>query len=92
VSIHIYRIRSQPLTRWRIGSDILSRPSRWFHENPRRQCRCHKCYRLRYAKNLSIQVRYDGSYVFCADGCPPSTYKERYARLRKWRAQSEEAK
>lgn len=87
-ALHIYTTNKQPLTKWRVGTDILPKPSPWFRENPRSQHVCHICYRKRYARNLSIQVYYDQSIVSCNGKCAPSLYKERYARLRKLRAES----
>ena len=83
MSIHIYTTHSQPLTRWRLGTNILPKPSKWFIENPRSQHVCHFCYRTRYARNLSIKVYYDKSDVYCTGGCEKSNYRERYNRLRK---------
>ena len=66
---------SQPLTRWSetiaLGPRARS-PRKVFHHrcNPRRQVRCHKCRRRRYARNLRIiaQAWYDPMIV-CAGGC-----------------------
>ena len=66
---------AQPLTRWSetvyLGPHARS-PRKTFHHrtNPRRQVRCHKCRRRRYARNLMIiaQAWYD-PMIFCADGC-----------------------
>jgi hypothetical protein len=84
--LHIYTTNSQPLTKWRIGTNILEKPSKWFRENPRSQHYCHLCYRKRYARNLAIKVYYAHSLVHCAEGCVYSPYREKYARLRKLRA------
>jgi hypothetical protein len=69
MSVHIYTTNAQPLTRWRIGTNILPKPSRWFTCSPRRQQRCENCLRLRYARNLVIRVYYDCSRVSCAEPC-----------------------
>ena len=66
---------SQLLTHWSetiaLGSRARS-PRKVFHHrtNPRRQVRCHKCRRRRYARNLRIiaQAWYDPMIV-CAGGC-----------------------
>ena len=66
--IHIYRADSQPMTRFDIGSIAGDRP-RFLKYNKRHQIMCHQCRKMRYAKNLRVQVYYDKIHVFCADGC-----------------------
>ena len=63
---------SQPLTRWSETLDLGPSGRKTFHHrtNPRRQVRCHKCRRRRYARNLRViaQAWYD-PMIFCAGGC-----------------------
>lgn len=37
----------------------------WVDVEPNRKFYCHSCGRKRMAKNLNIQVYYDGDYIFC---------------------------
>lgn len=83
MNLHIYRVGAQPYTKWRVGRDILPKPSKWFCNDPRKQSWCEDCYRTRWAQNLEIYVYYDHSKVVCKSGCEPSNYRERYARRRK---------
>jgi len=89
--LHIYRTKGQPLTRWRLGRDIMDPPSKWFRNHPRSQHRCENCYRIRTAANMQVFAYYDYTRYVCAPKCEPSTYKERSARLRKWRAKTDRA-
>ena len=61
---------SQPLTHWSETIALARSPRKVFRTNPRRQVRCHKCRRRRYARNLRIiaQAWYD-PMIFCAGGC-----------------------
>lgn len=69
-TLHIYTARRQPLTRY-VDPILREMGARrfMFRTNPRSQVRCHDCKHLRYARNLRIQVYYDMSRIFCADGC-----------------------
>lgn len=82
-NLHIYTTNAQPFTRWRIGTDILPKNSKWFVNDPRRQSWCDSCFRTRWAKNLEIRCYYDHTSVTCAGKCAPSNYRERMARRRK---------
>lgn len=73
MTVHIYAAPSQPLTRYvdPILKAMGCHP--WVvRTNPRATARCHRCGRLRWAKNLCVTVYYDLVRVFCADGpCKP---------------------
>lgn len=62
--LHIYSARLQPATKY---IDDVTEHMFVFKNNPRRQMICHKCLRRRWAKNLVVQVYYDGTYVWCKD-------------------------
>lgn len=70
----------QPLTRWRdvivlggFGEGPIRRKVFRHRVHPRRQIRCHKCRRRRWARNLVV-IAGAGWYdplIFCAGRCPP---------------------
>lgn len=66
---------AQPLTRW---SETVKGRTFHFRTPPRRQVRCHRCRRRRWARNLSIiaQAWYDPMIV-CADGCRRAARRRR---------------
>lgn len=78
--LHIYRARSQPLTRY---TDDVGERRFTVRTNPRKQFECGNCWRKRWAKNLVIQVYYDGVYIWCAEPCEPIKYKEKRAIWRR---------
>ncbi len=61
--LHVFTTPAQPMT---IFYDRNVEPPMKFTYSFRRVFYCHKCGRRRWAKNLSIQVYYDGDYVFCS--------------------------
>ena len=65
--VHIYAAPGQPLIRHWVDFGFDD-GGRWCERNPRKQFRCSVCGQRRYAKNLLIQVYYDCSYIFCAEG------------------------
>ena len=67
--IGLFRARKQPATRFR---DIYhSGRGPLVRNPPNRLFLCRKCYKQRPAKNLIVQVYYDGIYYWCArrKGC-----------------------
>jgi len=71
MSIHIYTARCQPATHF-LDYCVPGKPIH-FRYSPRHVFRCDECGRLRWAKNLSVQVYYDMIRFFC-------TETERYRR------------
>ena len=66
MSIHLFGADMQPATDfW----DKIMPGVKNFHfkYSPRHLFRCCKCRRLRWAKNLSVQVYYDGTRFFCRE-------------------------
>jgi hypothetical protein len=80
-TLHVYTRPHQSATRWvdhpaerRLGRAIV-------HRNPpNRLLGAHCCRKLRAAKNCTVQVYYDGVYVFCRPG---KGCKRHRARLRR---------
>jgi hypothetical protein len=87
--LHIYTADKQSMTRYDVGH-LISEEPHWITCNPRAQYVCHRCWRKRYARNLVIQVYYDHSAVWCAEGCEPIKYAEKRKIWR--RMDREEAK
>lgn len=73
---------AQPLTRWSETIDLgwpkYERRTFRHRTNPRRQVRCHRCRRRRWARNLRIiaQAWYDPMIV-CVDGCRRASQRRR---------------
>jgi len=66
VSLHIYRAKDQPATRYVVDYDPI-KP--FTIRNPkRRTLRAHCCRKRRIAANLIARVYYDGTYFFCRKG------------------------
>lgn len=63
--MHLYAANPQPATRFR--DSIGNRPF-WRRNPPGRQIFADCCGRQRPAKNLVVQVYFDGLKYFCADG------------------------
>ena len=63
--VHIYRSNVQPLTRFRDTN--LPKPMLIKIPGNRLHC-CHKCEKLRPAKNLGVQVYYDRYVITCSPG------------------------
>ena len=63
-TLHIYTASWQPATRWRLVGD-----RRWIRWPERALVRCHRCDRLRWAKNAEVQVFYDKVNQRCGGGC-----------------------
>lgn len=78
--VHIFTAAKQPMTRYRYDMGfkkvIVRTP-------PRKQFRCLKCWRMRWAKNLVIQVYYDTHYIWCVEGCKAITYEAKRAFWRR---------
>lgn len=80
--LHIYTARVQPFTRYTVD-DPVGRKNLVIKNDPRSRATCEVCWKTRMAKNLSIQVYYDKSYIFCTVKCIPITYKEKRALWRR---------
>jgi hypothetical protein len=79
--LHIFRANCQPLTSYAI--EIGERSPLRLRNHPRKQFECDQCWRKRWAKNLVIQVYYDGVYIWCAERCEPIKYQAKRAIWRK---------
>lgn len=64
-SIHLFTVRGQRATDF--WDKIMPEHTIHFQYSPRHLFRCHECERLRWAKNLSVQVYYDGTRFFCTE-------------------------
>ena len=60
--VHIYHAPIQPLVKY---TDRNTETTMEFTTPYRKVYTCGRCYRRRWAQNLSIQVYYDASYIFC---------------------------
>ena len=60
--VHIYHAAIQPLVKY---TDTNVEPALEFTTAERKVYQCGRCYRRRQARNLSIQVYYDATYIFC---------------------------
>lgn len=60
--VHIYHAPIQPLVKYTCN---LVDPPLEFTTPYRNVYTCGRCYRRRQARNLSIQVYYDATYIFC---------------------------
>ena len=60
--VHIYHAAIQPLVEYTV--DIIDPPLH-FTTSPRKTFPCSRCGRRRQARNLSIQVYYDVTYIYC---------------------------
>jgi hypothetical protein len=67
MTIHIYTAEHQPATDfWDSNID----PPIHVRHDPRMQIECRSCGRIRYARNMVVQVYYDDIRYFCgAGGC-----------------------
>ena len=63
--IHLYTAKSQPAVNF-INETVEGDPMRFTFPSRRLFC-CQRCGRPRWAKNLSVQVFYDGVRFFCTD-------------------------
>jgi len=63
VTLHIFRARSQPATRFQydMGNGLVFRT----RYRRRRQLWANCCERRRYAANLVAHVYYDGTWFYC---------------------------
>jgi hypothetical protein len=68
MTVHIYRARTQPATRFSIESPIPGGRRMVIRIPPRKALYAHCCKRKRIAKNLVVQVYYDDVRASCADG------------------------
>jgi len=75
--IHIHTAPMQPATRFVIHVRENGRRI-WCRCSPRSLHRCSRCGRRRWAKNLLVQVFYDGIYHYCRnrDGCENRLQRE----------------
>jgi len=68
MSIHLFAARGQPATDfWDKTMPGPEHMNLHFQYSPRRLFRCRECGRLRWAKNLSVQVYYDSLRFFCTE-------------------------
>ncbi len=60
--VHVYTSPIQPLVKY---TDHNVEPPMEFTTAERKVYTCGRCFRRRQARNLSIQVYYDATYIFC---------------------------
>ncbi len=60
--VHVYTSPIQPLVKY---TDHNVEPALEFTTPERKVYTCGRCFRRRQARNLSIQVYYDATYIFC---------------------------
>lgn len=61
--VHVYTAPIQPLVQY--ADNNVEGPPIMFETPSRKVYTCGRCGRRRQARNLSIQVYYDVSYIFC---------------------------
>lgn len=61
--VQIFTAKTQPATHYSLGSGYV-----WMGNPKRRQLRCDKCGKRRWASHLVAQVYYDRTYFWCAQG------------------------
>jgi len=61
-TLHIYAAKAQPATRY---TDMTMGDPIVFKNPPRKLIRCHACGKLKWAKNLTAHVYYDGTNFYC---------------------------
>lgn len=66
MTLHVYRARNQPATRYRV--ELAPNDGVWIRSKPRALLPCFDCRKKHYAKNLLVHVYYDGTYFFCRPG------------------------
>lgn len=66
MNVHIYRAKNQPATRYLF--DLGDGIRHWFVSGKRSLFPCFECRKRRWAKNLFVQVYYDGERFFCREG------------------------
>lgn len=74
--LHIFTVGAQPLVYHDVMGPVGG-PASFVSYNPRHRFVCDICWRTREAKNLSIQVYYDMSRIFCTEKCEPIKYKDK---------------
>lgn len=65
MTIHVYAAKRQPATRFRVDLDGRGI---WIRSPARRPMFARCCKRMRIARNLLVQVYYDGVYASCRPG------------------------
>lgn len=65
MTIHVYAAKRQPATRYLVD---LGRVRTWIRCPERRPMFARCCKRMRIARNLLVQVYYDGVYASCKPG------------------------
>jgi len=69
VTIHVYRAKDQPATRFVVWLDMPKGRKKLIITNRRRKILfCSTCKQKRWAGNLTAHVYYDGTYYFCKPG------------------------
>ena len=69
MTLHIYRARDQPATRYSVTLDMPDGPeTMWFTCRRRKIFFCFTCKLRRWAGNLTAHVYYDNTYFFCKPG------------------------
>lgn len=65
MNVHVFTVGKQQATKY---VDCNIDPPMTFKNNPRRRLRCYDCGRVRWAKNLFVQVYYDCTRFTCSEG------------------------
>lgn len=70
MTLHVYRARDQPATRYSYTLDMSdgTASTGWVRHRRRTQLHCFKCRKRRCACYLTAHVYYDGTYFFCKPG------------------------
>jgi hypothetical protein len=86
MTLHIYRARDQPATRFSYVLDLPGGPKTcWIVNRRRTLLPCFTCKRRRRACNLTAHVYYDATYFFCKQGKGCKMKKPRVNRAKRWR-------
>lgn len=65
----------QPATRWKL--DIGDGHEHWIEWSPYKRVRCHKCYRVRQARNMQVREQAYYDPMFTCVACPPKKGRAR---------------
>jgi hypothetical protein len=65
-TLHVYTARVQRATHY--IDDVLPNVRFRVRHKPRELLWCQKCRKRRWAKYLTVQVYYDATFFWCADG------------------------
>lgn len=78
MTLHVYVAKHQPAHRYRVA--LFEEKGFWVRCKPRALRLCFRCNRHHYAKNMVVQVYYDGVYLWCKPGHGCTVKKPRCRR------------